>query len=172
MSRTSSNMFVFLCLLSDYLFKLLLIGDSGVGKSCLLLRFAVSFPWMNHIFWKVILLWFLTGLNKCIFNLRIDNGPVAGWCHWAETGRVADNSILHVLCSSKKFKSSCELFDILETPLWTLSSPNRHSPFTFSNFVTCGGFCPWKVEQDVNRISEPSPWFYFSAGWYIHRKLH
>ncbi|OXB71905.1 UNVERIFIED_CONTAM: hypothetical protein H355_004784 [Colinus virginianus] len=29
-----------LLLLSDYLFKLLLIGDSGVGKSCLLLRFA------------------------------------------------------------------------------------------------------------------------------------
>jgi GTPase SAR1 family protein len=27
---------------SDYLFKLLLIGDSSVGKSCLLLRFAVS----------------------------------------------------------------------------------------------------------------------------------
>ena len=25
--------------LSDYLFKLLLIGDSGVGKSCLLLRY-------------------------------------------------------------------------------------------------------------------------------------
>ena len=31
-----------LCFGSDYLFKLLLIGDSGVGKSCLLLRFAVS----------------------------------------------------------------------------------------------------------------------------------
>ncbi|KAL2998362.1 hypothetical protein AAZX31_09G095200 [Glycine max] len=28
--------------LSDYLFKLLLIGDSSVGKSCLLLRFAVD----------------------------------------------------------------------------------------------------------------------------------
>ena len=27
----------------DYLFKLVLIGDSGVGKSCLLLRFAVSY---------------------------------------------------------------------------------------------------------------------------------
>lgn len=26
---------------SDHLFKLVLIGDSGVGKSCLLLRFAV-----------------------------------------------------------------------------------------------------------------------------------
>jgi Ras-related protein Rab-1A len=32
----------------DYLFKLVLIGDSGVGKSCLLLRFAVSF-WRNWI---------------------------------------------------------------------------------------------------------------------------
>lgn len=31
-------LFSFQC--SDYLFKLLLIGDSGVGKSCLLLRFA------------------------------------------------------------------------------------------------------------------------------------
>jgi len=32
-------LFIFLCY-SDFLFKLLLIGDSGVGKSCLLLRFA------------------------------------------------------------------------------------------------------------------------------------
>ena len=32
----------------DYLFKLLLIGDSGVGKSCLLLRFAVRMtPWRS-----------------------------------------------------------------------------------------------------------------------------
>jgi hypothetical protein len=38
---------------SDYLFKLLLIGDSGVGKSCLLLRFAVSiflFPTFEQTF--------------------------------------------------------------------------------------------------------------------------
>ena len=35
-------MFVVILFHSDYLFKLLLIGDSGVGKSCLLLRFAVS----------------------------------------------------------------------------------------------------------------------------------
>ena len=27
---------------SDYLFKMLLIGNSGVGKSCLLVRYAVS----------------------------------------------------------------------------------------------------------------------------------
>jgi|TARA_B110000196_G_C20808896_1_gene503718 hypothetical protein len=30
-------------LADDYLFILVLIGDSGVGKSCLLLRFAVRF---------------------------------------------------------------------------------------------------------------------------------
>jgi len=29
------------CCADDYLFILVLIGDSGVGKSCLLLRFAV-----------------------------------------------------------------------------------------------------------------------------------
>lgn len=35
---------------SDYLFKLLLIGDSGVGKSCLLLRFAVSSDFWASVF--------------------------------------------------------------------------------------------------------------------------
>ncbi|VDD82389.1 unnamed protein product [Mesocestoides corti] len=37
----------------DYLFKLLLIGDSGAGKSCLLLRFSISFQnvqtWLSEI---------------------------------------------------------------------------------------------------------------------------
>jgi hypothetical protein len=32
----------------DYLFKLVLIGDSGVGKSCLLLRFAVR-SYLNNM---------------------------------------------------------------------------------------------------------------------------
>lgn len=44
------------CLCSDYLFKLLLIGDSGVGKSCLLLRFAVCrfhSSTLFNILWKV-----------------------------------------------------------------------------------------------------------------------
>lgn len=40
---------------SDYLFKLLLIGDSGVGKSCLLLRFAVSLLWSFHTYFYQIL---------------------------------------------------------------------------------------------------------------------
>lgn len=35
-----SDIFLVFPHFSDYLFKLLLIGDSGVGKSCLLLRFA------------------------------------------------------------------------------------------------------------------------------------
>lgn len=32
----------------DFLFKLVLIGDTGVGKSCLLLRFAVSIGLKNR----------------------------------------------------------------------------------------------------------------------------
>jgi GTPase SAR1 family protein len=38
----SINYFLITLLYSDYLFKVLLIGNSGVGKSSLLLRFAVS----------------------------------------------------------------------------------------------------------------------------------
>ena len=36
---------------SDYLFKVLLIGDSGVGKSCLLLRFAVWYLYFYSSIW-------------------------------------------------------------------------------------------------------------------------
>ena len=36
----------------DYLFKLVLIGDSGVGKSCLLLRFAVCCAKILSVCWK------------------------------------------------------------------------------------------------------------------------
>jgi hypothetical protein len=46
----------------DYLFKLVLIGDSGVGKSCLLLRFAVS-HFMLCIVWK-----YSTGFGYSFIN--------------------------------------------------------------------------------------------------------
>ena len=44
----------------DYLFKLLLIGDSGVGKSCLLLRFSDDtysgkLYWHTYAWFKIIL---------------------------------------------------------------------------------------------------------------------
>ena len=45
----------------DYLFKLVLIGDSGVGKSCLLLRFAV-----RKIFFSK-------------FPIAVDDDAVPGW---------------------------------------------------------------------------------------------
>lgn len=35
-------------IISDYLFKMLIIGNSGVGKSCLLLRYAVSAHSCTH----------------------------------------------------------------------------------------------------------------------------
>jgi len=47
---------------SDYLFKLLLIGDSGVGKSCLLLRFAVSSEHLSF------LLLFIYSLSCFVIN--------------------------------------------------------------------------------------------------------
>ncbi len=37
---------------SDHLFKIVLIGDSGVGKSCILLRFAVKF-YLNKNFIRI-----------------------------------------------------------------------------------------------------------------------
>jgi len=56
----SGNLCILFCS-SDYLFKLLLIGDSGVGKSCLLLRFAVSIV-SRHISVIYILQW-----RRCVY---------------------------------------------------------------------------------------------------------
>ncbi|CAL9782248.1 unnamed protein product [Musa acuminata subsp. burmannicoides] len=53
----------------DYLFKLLLIGDSGVGKSCLLLRFAVR---SKHVFFFWFYMGDLVSWNKS-FNLNDDS---------------------------------------------------------------------------------------------------
>jgi hypothetical protein len=60
------------CLCSDYLFKLLLIGDSGVGKSCLLLRFAVRYihcsSEFNHACSRAV----AVGFKKIIRSLTDD----------------------------------------------------------------------------------------------------
>ena len=52
-------MLTLLSLFSDYLFKVLLIGNSGVGKSSLLLRFAVSIRTITPF------------LNICVFAYRM-----------------------------------------------------------------------------------------------------
>jgi len=49
----------------DYLFKLVLIGDSGVGKSCLLLRFAVSYCFYSFFV-----------LSSCFFRSSL----YSAWC--------------------------------------------------------------------------------------------
>lgn len=49
----------------DYLFKLLLIGDSGVGKSCLLLRFADDTYTESYISSKLAYLPTLHLHNQC-----------------------------------------------------------------------------------------------------------
>ena len=48
---------------SDYLFKVLMIGNSGVGKSCLLLRFAVSS--------LVISIFHLTQISNWCFSISL-----------------------------------------------------------------------------------------------------
>lgn len=74
--------FLFLVLFfSDYLFKLLLIGDSGVGKSCLLLRFAVSIlhAWSLRLTtttpflfipWCIICVWFAKHISCQLLALH------------------------------------------------------------------------------------------------------
>ncbi|TYH83796.1 hypothetical protein ES332_D02G156000v1 [Gossypium tomentosum] len=51
----------------DYLFKLLLIGDSGVGKSCLLLR--MIHIWILTSIPLVLALFAFGWQNKCDSNL-------------------------------------------------------------------------------------------------------
>ena len=46
----SSEWYYFKNYHSDYLFKVLLIGNSGVGKSCFLMRFSVLYN--NFFFFK------------------------------------------------------------------------------------------------------------------------
>uniref|UniRef100_A0A8D2ANU3 small monomeric GTPase n=1 Tax=Sciurus vulgaris TaxID=55149 RepID=A0A8D2ANU3_SCIVU len=59
----------------DYLFKLLLIGDSKVGKSCLLLRFADNTYTESYISTIGIYLIniVLTGRKKVGFYYRVEN---------------------------------------------------------------------------------------------------
>ncbi|URE46734.1 ras-related protein [Musa troglodytarum] len=65
--------------LSDYLFKLLLIGDSSVGKSCLLLRFADDSYVDSYIstigvdFESVLCIFRRTCIKICFFSNVIDS---------------------------------------------------------------------------------------------------
>jgi hypothetical protein len=94
----NSMFFVFLSQLtdpcSDYFFKILLIGDSGVGKSCLLLRFAVI---RNH---KPDTVFYYTHTFHLCAQQRYTSCPLyishkhQKYCYIVETTRP---HILHVL---------------------------------------------------------------------------
>jgi len=67
------------CLCSDYLFKLLLIGDSGVGKSCLLLRFAVRYIYCSSEFNHACSRVFAVAFKKIIWSLTDDLSSFRLW---------------------------------------------------------------------------------------------
>lgn len=66
----------------DYLFKLVLIGDSGVGKSCLLLRFAVSFSLQDT-----------SRSLLCLSNARFASASFMGrFCHCGSKRRCIETA--------------------------------------------------------------------------------
>ena len=63
----------------DYLFKLLLIGDSGVGKSCLLLRFADNTYTSDYIS--------TIGVDFKIKTIKLDNDKIVKLQIWDTAGQ-------------------------------------------------------------------------------------
>lgn len=63
----------------DYLFKLLLIGDSGVGKSCLLLRFADNTYNSDYIS--------TIGVDFKIKTIKLDNDKIVKLQIWDTAGQ-------------------------------------------------------------------------------------
>lgn len=59
----------------DYLIKLIIIGDSGVGKTCFLLRFADDNFTTSHIstIGKFFKSFFLAGIDFKIKTVKIDD---------------------------------------------------------------------------------------------------
>lgn len=64
-------------LFSDFLFKLLVIGDSGVGKSCLLLRFAVIRTKITHLLYHVSLNFPLSRMTLILTVLLAQLGSIS-----------------------------------------------------------------------------------------------
>ena len=63
----------------DYLFKLLLIGDSGVGKSSIMMRFTDEIFTESHIS--------TIGVDFKITNIRLDDGKLAKLQIWDTAGQ-------------------------------------------------------------------------------------
>ncbi|XWS52438.1 hypothetical protein CRYUN_Cryun11dG0070800 [Craigia yunnanensis] len=77
----------------DYLFKLLLIGDASVGKSCLLLRFACGFIYFKQVNDKLIL--------NCvsIYKKSLPWNSVKQWLN--EVDRYASENVNKILVENK-----------------------------------------------------------------------
>lgn len=87
----------------DYLFKILLIGDSGVGKSCLLLRFVDDSHRESYLS--------TIGVDFKIKTIRLD-GKVIKLQIW-DTGKCFLNTAI-LNYNSNVFESHCSWISVVE----------------------------------------------------------
>ena len=83
---------------SDYLFKLLLIGDSGVGKGCLLLRFADDTYTESYIS--------TIGVDFKIRTIELD-GKTIKLQIWDTAGQVSVLTELYFTLSGRSAEEVC-----------------------------------------------------------------
>eukprot|EP00605_Chrysophyceae_sp_TOSAG23-4_P000269 GSChrysophyteH1.ASY1.ANO1.311.1 assembled CDS len=113
--------------LFDFLFKLLLIGDSGVGKSCLLLRFAddtytesyISTIGVDFVSETFLLAMTLGNYSKCL-SVNLGNARTHHGCHHLRFLSLTTTSTPSTISSAMPLKiRTLELEDkVIKLQIW------------------------------------------------------
>jgi Ras-related protein Rab-1A len=132
----------------DYLFKLLLIGDSGVGKSCLLLRFADDTYTESYI--STIGVDFVSAGLWRINGLEVDI--------WVENpnNRVGWQDCKAANC--KGSKSHCQISMLLMRLQWDTAGQERFRTITSSYYRGAHGICVVYDVTDMDSFNNVKQW--------------